>query len=531
MTLSSAPSAVIYCRVSSIKQTTKGDGLGSQEARCREYAKYKGYAVRQVFQDDVSGSLIGRPGMQEMLGYLKKKRSKESHIVIIDDISRLARGLEAHIQLRTAISAVGGKLESPSIEFGEDSDSVLVENLLASVSQHQRQKNAEQTSNRMRARAMSGYWVFAKPIGYRYEKVPGHGKMIVKDEPFASIITEALEGFASERLASQADVKRFLECFPEYPKQRNGEVHIQRVKDLLTRPHYAGYIDYPKWGINMIPAKHEPLISLETYNRIQKRLAVKVKTPIRTSNSEDFPLRGYVTCGCCNHTMTSSWSKGRSKHYAYYFCQNKICDEYGKSIARDTMEGEFEELLKSMKPTRPLFEMIKAMVTDLWADRMAGAEARLKSALTEQKKIEREVDQLLDRIVEAQSDSVVSAYEKRIQKLESRKALIAEKATKQGRPTMDLEETYRTAFTFLSNPHKLWASGVLEYRRIVLKLAFAEKLAYVKNEGYRTAAIALPFRLLEGLGDGKKGMVDPAGLEPATSRLEGECSIQLSYGS
>ena len=26
-------------------------------------------------------------------------------------------------------------------------------------------------------------------------------------------------------------------------------------------------------------------------------------------------------------------------------------------------------------------------------------------------------------------------------------------------------------------------------------------------------------------------MVDPAGLEPATSRLEGECSIQLSYGS
>lgn len=34
-----------------------------------------------------------------------------------------------------------GKLESPSIEFGEDSDSILVENLLASVSQHRRQKS------------------------------------------------------------------------------------------------------------------------------------------------------------------------------------------------------------------------------------------------------------------------------------------------------------------------------------------------------------------------------------------------------
>lgn len=28
----------------------------------------------------------------------------------------------------------------------------------------------------------------------------------------------------------------------------------------------------------------------------------------------------------------------------------------------------------------------------------------------------------------------------------------------------------------------------------------------------------------------EKEMVRPAGLEPATSRLEGECSIQLSYG-
>jgi site-specific DNA recombinase len=31
--------AVIYCRVSSAKQTVRGDGLASQETRCREFAK------------------------------------------------------------------------------------------------------------------------------------------------------------------------------------------------------------------------------------------------------------------------------------------------------------------------------------------------------------------------------------------------------------------------------------------------------------------------------------------------------------
>ncbi len=49
MTDSSRKKAVLYCRVSSSKQTTRGDGLGSQETRCREYAKYKGYEVVQVY--------------------------------------------------------------------------------------------------------------------------------------------------------------------------------------------------------------------------------------------------------------------------------------------------------------------------------------------------------------------------------------------------------------------------------------------------------------------------------------------------
>ena len=206
--------AVIYCRVSGAKQVREGDGLASQETRCREYASYKDYDVIAVFRDDISGGSAARPGMIAMLDFLKKNK-RDGTVVIIDDISRLARGLEAHLQLRTAIGNAGGKLESPSIEFGEDSDSILVENLLASVSQHQRQKNGEQTKNRMRARAMNGYWVFHAPIGYRYERVAEHGKLLVRDEPYASIIAEALEGYASGRFATLTEVRRFLEALVE----------------------------------------------------------------------------------------------------------------------------------------------------------------------------------------------------------------------------------------------------------------------------------------------------------------------------
>lgn len=68
--------ALIYCRVSSKAQTKRGDGLGSQETRCREFARYKGYDVVQVFTDDLTGQSANRPGFTAMLSYLKSNRKK-----------------------------------------------------------------------------------------------------------------------------------------------------------------------------------------------------------------------------------------------------------------------------------------------------------------------------------------------------------------------------------------------------------------------------------------------------------------------
>ena len=231
--------AVIYCRVSSIKQTKVGDGLKSQETRCREYARMKDYEVAEVFYDDVSGSLRDRPAMKALLVFLKQHR-KEPHAVLIDDISRLARGVKAHIELRAAISLAGGMLESPSVEFGEDADSELQEYILATVAQHQRRKNAEQTKNRMRARVLNGYWVFQAPFGYKYHRVIGRGQMLKPDEPAASVVREALEGFASGRFETQADVMRFLQGNPLFPKDRPGFVRHQRIHRLLNQARLCG---------------------------------------------------------------------------------------------------------------------------------------------------------------------------------------------------------------------------------------------------------------------------------------------------
>lgn len=512
--------AVIYARVSSTKQVTQGNGLASQETRCREYAKHKGYGVVEVFTDDMTGSKTTRPGMKAMLVFLRGKRRTHPHVVIIDDISRLARGIEAHLQLRSQIGNAGGLLESPSIEFGEDSDSQLIENLLASVSQHHRQKNAEQTKNRMRARVMNGYWVYQAPIGYQFAQIPGHGKLLVRNEPIASYLQEALESFASGRFQTQAEVKRFLESQPDYPKDLNGRyIRAQRITNILKQPLYAGYIELPNWEISLRKGHHEPLISFQTFQRIQERLTEKAKVPTRKDTTKDFPLRGFIRCSQCEKPLTAGWSKGKNKYYPYYFCQSKVCDSYGKTIRRDRIEGDFEALLKSLKPTGELFNLACAAFKNAWNAKLTQFAEHTNTMRSNIRKTEKQIESLVDRIVDAVSPTAITAYEKRIAKLEADKVLLSERCKNNTQPKGTLRENLEHALAFLANPYRLWSSGRFEDKRTVLKLTFSHQLTYHRDEGYRTPKISLPFKLLEAFKAPKNGMVGPVGLEPTTNRL------------
>ena len=509
-------SAVIYCRVSSKKQVTMGDGLGSQETRCREYAKYKGYGVAEVFGDDLSGGSAKRPGMEALLKFLKSQKNKERYVILIDDISRLARDIRIHLDLRDAINEVGAVLESPSLEFKNDPDSIYFENMQAINAQHQRLKNAEQTRNRMQARVMSGYYCFAKPMGYVYSKIEGHGKLLVRNEPLASIIEEGLTGYSCGRFQTQAEVMRFFQSFPEFPKDRNGTVRNQRVNDILTRPVYAGYVEAPSWDISLRKGRHDGLISFETYQKIQERLGGNAKVPARKNLNADFPLRGAVVCGDCDSPLTACWSKGKSKLYAYYLCHSQGCVSYRKSIPRQKIEGEFEALLKQLQPSKTLFQVTKAMFKDVWTYRLNNAAEQEQSMKKELLKIEKQTEHLLDRIVDSSSPSVISAYETRIAKLENERLVMKEKLQSSGKPRHTFDEMFEHSMTFLSSPWKLWGSDRLELKRIVLKLAFANRLAYCRNQGFRTPDLALPFKALSDNLSVKKEMVRPKRFELLT---------------
>ena len=217
--------------------------------------------------------------------------------------------------------------------------------------------------------------------------------------------------------------------------------------------------------------------------------------------------------------MTAAWSKGCRRHYPCYFCMSRGCEAKSKAVPRAEIEAGFADILKTLQPSPELFKLAKAMFRDAWDMRLSQTEAQRMEWQSQLKATEKQIEELLDRIVDAKSNSVVAAYEKRIDKLESEKIVLAERASKSVPPKGRLEECIELTLKFLSTPCKIYEKGDFALRQTVLRLAFWEPLRYHPEGGYRNHNFAFPFKALEGFSIPKSEMVLRGRIELPTSSL------------
>ena len=331
-------------------------------------------------------------------------------MVIFDDLKRFARDTVFHLKLRQEFKARGATVECLNFTFEDTPEGAFVETILAAQGELEREQNRRQVIQKMKARVEKGYYVWnVPPRGYWYETKRGEGRVLVQDELLASIIQEALEGFATGRFETQVEVKGFLASKPDYPKCRSsGNIRNQHVNDMLTNVTYAGYVEAKGWDVPLREGQHEGLISLTTVEKIQERLKAKAKAPARKDISEDFPLRGFILCDDCDHPLTACWSKSKTgKRHRYYMCAQKVCESYRKSIRRDQLEGDFEAVLQSLTPAKGVFEIAKAMFADAWNQRLEKANQTAETLQRKLGEIETKIGSLLERILDASNPRVI----------------------------------------------------------------------------------------------------------------------------
>ena len=222
--------------------------------------------------------------------------------------------------------------------------------------------------------------------------------------------------------------------------------------------------------------------------------------------------------------MTARWSKGRDCKQSYYLYSTKGRCQYGKSVRRDRLHGEFEAIVDGLHAPAWVRGVAEAMFRDAWAQRTAQLKTRrtqLKAALAD---AERKIGDLVDRIVESGSDVHTRAYEARVQKLEAEKLNAQDQLAQTWHPVRSFDGGLGAALAFLLNPRGFWDSPHFADCRALLKLAFAEPIAKRRNERIGTVEMTSRFKVLGALSTPRSELVGRDGFEPSTKWLKATCS-------
>lgn len=490
--------AIIYARVS-----TKGQDPMSQVIRCREYCKQKGYVVEECFEDKITGGgdFRNRPAMQALLAYVKERPHK-NYIVVFDDIKRFARDVEFHLKLRTVFDGYGLTPECLNYHFDSSPEGRFMETIHAAQAELERHQNRRQVIQKQRARLIAGYNAFVAFKGYKKQKDKDHGTIDVPTDS-AMHIQKAMRGFISGEMPTRLDVARYLKAKGVFGHQAP-EKYLKTVHAILTNMFYAGYISYAPWEVTPRKGKHKAIITLEEYRAIQYRLGLTSHVmPVRRYINPEFPLRGIVSCYFCKRKLTACKSKGNGGYYYKYYCRHKDCSlrfRVGKpkSVDREKLHKEFEDLLKSITPDDKVLTLIEKHFETLWQNHKLQLKDQSKSMVKKRQQLDLQIEGLMDRLSSSTITSEMqSRYEARIESLSVEKKELSRKEAFYNRGETMCRTNLKKALEVLKNPYKLWISEGLKEKQALFKLLFSDHLEYLPGEGCRTTESCLFIRVLD----------------------------------
>jgi DNA invertase Pin-like site-specific DNA recombinase len=323
--------AVTYVRVST-KDQVDNLSLGLQRERCKDWCVQRGIDVIAVFDDPgQSARTVRREAFQRMLAFIRRKKGAVGYVVV-HDLSRFARNMDAQIEVIASLHSEGVLLRSVMEDVDETAAGKMVTNMHGLINQFFSDRNAERTRLGMEKAAKEGRFPFKAPLGYLNVRRVKDGPNLIPDPERAPLISKAFDLYAAGNL-SRAELLRKLTNLGL--TSANGKrLTPQSLENVLRNPAYSGRVVIADWGINE-RGSFDPLVSSETFQRVQDIMDGKNRAVIpHVRNNEDFPLRVFVRCAMCREPLTASWSKGRSRRYAYYRCRNRKC--LAVKVSKDT---------------------------------------------------------------------------------------------------------------------------------------------------------------------------------------------------
>lgn len=101
--------AVVYSRVGTKEQATKGYSLKVQQKECEKFIHSKGLKIIKYFSDIGSANGIRRQGLQDLLTFCKNNQNQVKYVVIAR-LDRLCRSLVDYVKFADLLDSLGIKI-------------------------------------------------------------------------------------------------------------------------------------------------------------------------------------------------------------------------------------------------------------------------------------------------------------------------------------------------------------------------------------------------------------------------------------
>lgn len=270
-------------------------------------------------------------------------------------------------------------------------------------------------------------------------------------------------------------------------------VHISRTQfyKILKNEIYCGVIR--KFGESH-PGKFVPIVSKEQFNQVQRVLKFRSNAPkFYQIENPDFPLRRFVFHPL-GFKLTGSWSKGKTKRYAYYhFWKVKGC-----FFAKESLETEFKMFMNeyriSGKYINRLIEFTKKYFLEkyeTYKSERINSNKRIETLKNEQ---DAYAKKSISGII---SDEIVK---RRIDELDNEIRIITEKLYDKPVLPSKMDELIKFLHLYLECPGEVWDMASTN-NKIQLQWFQFPNGVHFSNEGFGTQEICSLFLLKNLISD------------------------------
>ena len=195
--------AIGYCRVSTEKQADGGQSLEMQAEKIRAMAVVQGVELADIIVDaGESAKSLNRPGMERLISLVDAGKVEKVIVAKLDRLTRSVRDLGDILERfqRRGVSLVS---VAETLDTGTAAGR-LVLNIMASVSQWEREAIGERTREVLRHKRSKGERVGVVPFGFRLSDDWIH---IIEDEHEQEILgrirTLRAAGYSLREIAAE----------------------------------------------------------------------------------------------------------------------------------------------------------------------------------------------------------------------------------------------------------------------------------------------------------------------------------------